>query len=212
MRIGLKEPVDEDHLEHGTRHALGKNLAIEASLVDGRQIVAADALDVLLHIHRAARPFPINLWHEHVEIIAKIAGESFGIACLYCEIEFPLQRSAQLAYNVDRPVTAGLEYFALGEMGKVLEDAQIGVDLRCDAGSANLQDDRRPARERGPMYLGNRSGGVWLAVQTGKDLITPDCRGPAPVAVIPCRFKVKPGSLGRLLLCRLVDRRLSQGA
>ena len=170
MRIGLKEPVDEDHLEHGIRRTRGEDLAIEARLVDGRQIVAADALDVLLHIHRAARPFPVDAWHEHVEIIGKIAGEAFGVACLYCEIEFPLQRSAQLAYNVDGPVAAGLGCLPLGEMGKVLEDAQIGVDFRRDAGSANLQDDRRAAGERGPMDLGNRSGGVWLAVQTGKDL------------------------------------------
>src|SRR5262245_33160613 len=55
-------------------------------------------------------------------------------------------------------------------MGKMLEDAQIGVDFRCDAGSANLQDDRRPTGERGPMYLGNRGGGVGLAFQTGKHL------------------------------------------
>jgi hypothetical protein len=55
-------------------------------------------------------------------------------------------------------------------MGKTLKDAQIGVDFRCDAGSANLQDDRRPTGERGPMYLGTRGGGVGLAFQTSKHL------------------------------------------
>ena len=139
MRIGLKEAVDQDHLEHGIRRARGESLAIEARVVDGRQIVAADALDVLLHIHRAARPFPVDAWHEHVEITGKIAGEAFGVACLYCEIELSLQRAAQLAYNVDGPVAPGLGCLLLGEMGKMLEDAQIGVDLspRCRGGESS---------------------------------------------------------------------------
>src|SRR5262245_39067181 len=168
MRIGLKEAVDQDHLEHGIRSTRGERLAIEASRVNGRQIGAADAVDVLLHIHRTARPFPIDAWHEHVEITGKVAGEAFGVACLYCEVELSLQRSAQLADNLDGPVAPDLGCFPLGEMGKMLEDAQIGLDFRCDAGSANFQDDRRPAGERGPMYLGNRGGGVGLALQIGE--------------------------------------------
>src|SRR6516225_687847 len=123
MRIGLKEAVHQDHLEHRIHAARGERLAVEARVVNGRQIVAADALDVLLHIHRAARPFPVDAWHEHVEIIGKITGEAFGIARLYCEIELPLEGSAQLADNVDGPVTAGLGYLPLDEVGKVPEDA-----------------------------------------------------------------------------------------
>ena len=91
---------------------------------------------MLLHIHRAARPFPVDAWYEHVEITGKIAGEAFGGACLYCEVELSLQRSAQLAYNLDGPVAPDLGCLPLGEMGKMLENAQIGVDFRCDAGSA----------------------------------------------------------------------------
>src|SRR5262249_59776645 len=120
--------------------------------------------------HRAARPFPVDAWHEHAEITGKIASEAFGVSCFYCEIELSLQRTAQLAYNLHGPVAPGLRCLPLSEMGKMLEDAQIGVDFRCDAGSANLQDDRRPTWERGPMYLRNRGGGVGPAFQTGKHL------------------------------------------
>src|SRR5215831_20399676 len=108
MGIGLKETVDQDHLEHGIRSTRCESLAIEARVVNGRQIVAADALDVLLHIHRAARPFPVDAWHEHAEITGKIAGEAFGVSCLYCEIELSLQLTAQLAYNLHGPVAPGL--------------------------------------------------------------------------------------------------------
>ena len=53
-------------------------------------------------------------------------------------------------------------------MGKMLEDSQIGVDLCHDPGAANLQDDRRAAGERGPMYLRDRGSGVGFALKIGK--------------------------------------------
>src|ERR1700730_13938046 len=170
MRIGLKEAVHQDHLEHGIHAACGDGLAIEARVVDGRQIVAADALDVLLHIHRAARPFPEYAWDEHVEIAGKVAGEAFRVAYLHCEIKLALERAAQLAYDVDRPVPPHLGYLLHGETGKMFEDPQVGGDLWRDSGAANLQDYRRAAGKGGPVYLRDRGGGVGFALKIGKPL------------------------------------------
>src|SRR5215467_13198588 len=118
MGIGLKETVDQDHLEHGIRSTRCESLAVEARVVNGRQIVAADALDVLLHIHRAARPFPVDAWHEHAKITGKIAGEAFGVSCLYCEIELPLHRKELLFYNHQPPAEPGIMIFTLPKTNK----------------------------------------------------------------------------------------------
>ena len=72
-------------------------LAVEAGTVDGREIVAADALDVLLHVHRAARPFPVDARDEHAEIARKVAGEALRVARLHGEVKLALERAAQLA-------------------------------------------------------------------------------------------------------------------
>ena len=67
---------------------------VEARIVDCYQVVAADALDVLLHIHRAAGPFPVNAWDEDIEIVGEVAREAFGVACLHREIKLALERAA----------------------------------------------------------------------------------------------------------------------
>src|SRR5262249_31265234 len=79
-------------------------------------------------------------------------------------------RAAQLGNDVDRPVAARLGHLSFGEMGEMLEDSQIGVDLRRDPGAANLQDHGRAADERRPVYLCDRGGGVGLSLETGKHL------------------------------------------
>src|SRR5208337_539203 len=63
-----------------------------------------------------------------------------------------------------------LGYLLLGEMGKLLENSQIGGDLCRDPGAANLQDDGRAAGERGSMYLRDRGSDVGFALNFGKHI------------------------------------------
>jgi hypothetical protein len=75
---------------------------------------------VLLHIHRATGPLPVNAWDEDIEIVGKVAREAFRVACLHREIELALERAAQLAYGLDWPVATDFGYLTLDEIGKVL--------------------------------------------------------------------------------------------
>src|SRR5262245_42297155 len=50
----------------------------------------------------------------------------------------------------------------------MLQDSQIGVDLCHDSGATYLQDYRRAAGERGPMYLRDRGSGIGFALKIGK--------------------------------------------
>ena len=142
-----------------------ESLAVQPRSVDGSQIVAADALDVLLHIHHAAGPFPVDARDEHAEIVGKVAGEALRVAGLHGEIELALERAAQLADHLDGAVAPQLGPFLLDQKGEMLEDPQVGVDLCDDTGTANLQDDRRAVGELGPMHLRDGGGGVRLAIE-----------------------------------------------
>ena len=153
VRIGVEEAIHQDHLEHSIRTARSERLSVEARIVDCYQVVAADALDVLLHIHRAAGPFPVNAWDEDIEIVGKVAREAFRVACLHREIKLALERAAQLAYDLDWPIATHFGYLTLDERGKALEDSEISVDLCLDSGTANFQDHWRAAGEFGPVYL-----------------------------------------------------------
>ena len=75
VRIGVEETVHQYHLEHGIRAARGERLSVEARIVDRCQVVAADALDVLLHIHHAAGPLPVDAWDEDIEIVDKVGAK-----------------------------------------------------------------------------------------------------------------------------------------
>ena len=112
--------------------------SVEARIVDGRQVVAANAFDVFLYVHRAARPLPVDARDEDIEIVGKVARETFRVACLHREINFALERAAQLAHDLNWLVATHFGYLALNEMGKLLEDSEISVDLCLDSGAANL--------------------------------------------------------------------------
>src|SRR5215813_9443601 len=148
VRIGVEEAVHQDHLEHGIRAARSERLSVEARIVDCCQVVAADALDVLLHIHHAAGPLPVDAWDEDIEIVGKVAREAFRVACLHREIKLALERAAQLAYDLDWPVATHFGYLALDEMGKALEDSEISVDLCLFPYTTLFRSVRPAARER----------------------------------------------------------------
>src|SRR6516225_7600321 len=170
MWIGMENAVHEDHLEHGVDAAPRKRLSVEARTVDGRQVVAANPFDVLLHNHRAARPLRVDARHQDLEILGKVTREAFRVACFHREIELPLERAAQLADDLDWPVATDFGHLMLDQMGKAIDELEINVDLFLDPGTPNLQDHWRAAGEFGPVYLRNRGGGVGVALNIGKHL------------------------------------------
>src|SRR5262245_12398636 len=155
MRIGMENAVHENHLEHGIDTARGEHLSVEARTVDGCQVIAANAIDVLLHNHRAARPLRVDAWHHDIEIAGKVTREAFRVARFNGEIKLALERAAQLADDLDWPVATDFGHLTLDQMRKAIEQPEIGVDLCLDPGTPNLQDHRRAAGERGPVDLRN---------------------------------------------------------
>jgi hypothetical protein len=141
----MEEAVYQDHLEHDIDTARRERLPVEARTVNGGQVVAADSFDMLLHIHRAARPLPVDAGHEDVEIIGKVACEALRVASFNCKIKLTFERVAQLADDLNRPVATDFGYLAFDQMRQAIEDSEISVDLCLDSGSPNLQDNWRAA-------------------------------------------------------------------
>ena len=161
----MKEAVYQDHLEYRVGAARGQRLAVEPGGVDAGKIVAADALNVLLHVHHARCPLPIHMRNKDVGIIGEIAREAFHVTGLDREVQLALERAAQLAHHLDRTIEAHLGHFAFHQLSKVAEDSEIGVDFRLDAGAADLQDHRNAAGKPGAVHLRDRGGGVGFALE-----------------------------------------------
>src|SRR5262249_48374425 len=101
-------------------------------------------------------------------IVGKVSREAFRVARFHCEIKLALERAAQLAYDLDRPVASDFGHLTLDQMRKAIEESEISVDLCLDPRTPNLQDHWRAAGEFGPVYLRNRGGSVGLALNVGK--------------------------------------------
>ena len=86
-----KNPSTRDHLQNDVGAACGKDRSIEARRIDGREVIATNALDVLLHVHHRARPFPVHLRDKDVGICGKVAGESFRVPPFHGEVELALE-------------------------------------------------------------------------------------------------------------------------
>jgi hypothetical protein len=82
---------------------------------------------VLLHIHRAARPLPVDAGHEDIEIVGKIARETFRVAPLNCKIKLAFERLAQLADDLNRPVATDFGYLA--RLSRILRSESIFASI-----------------------------------------------------------------------------------
>ena len=89
--IGVEETVDQDHLENSVRAPCGEQLPVKPRSNDGVEVIASNALDVLLHVHDAARPLRINVRDEDVRVAGKIASEPFGMSRLDGQIELAIE-------------------------------------------------------------------------------------------------------------------------
>ena len=108
--------------------------------------------------------------HQDVRITREVAGEALRVAGLDREVELPLERAAQLMHDLDRPVAPGLGHFVLDQMSQVLEDSEVSLDLRLDAGAADFQHHSRPGRELCAMHLGDGRSRIGFTFKVDEDL------------------------------------------
>ena len=111
--IGVEKAVLDDHFQHGMGAASGENPAIQAGMLDGRQLSAGNPVDEFLHANALARPLPIDLgdnddrerfarrlwrlagerWSRCIEVYVagEVGGDAFGATAFGRKIQFAAQ-------------------------------------------------------------------------------------------------------------------------
>src|SRR5262245_9305141 len=107
-------------------------------------------------------------WNKNMRLIRKVARKPIDMAHLDGEVELALQGASKLGHDLDWCIAARLGHFVLDQVGKVVKKPQVRCNLGRNAGTSDLEDDRRAARQFGPVHLRNRGCGMRLALDVGK--------------------------------------------
>src|SRR5262245_66157342 len=170
MGVGMKEAIKQDHLQHGIAAPLSQHPTVEPCPFDRSKVVTTHAGDVLLDVHHAARPLPVDARHQNVRVIRKVARKSLDVARLNREVQLTRERALKLRDDLHRLISPRLRHLPLDELRDVVEYPDVGVDLALDARPANFQNNWCAARQFCPVHLRDRGGRMGLALQIHKDL------------------------------------------
>src|SRR5262245_8144305 len=110
----------------------------------------------------------MHFWNKNMRLIRKVARKPIDMARLDGEVELALQGASKLGHDLDWCVAARLGHFVLDQVGKVVKKPQVRCNLGRNAGTSDLEDDRRAARQFGPVHLRNRGCSMRLALDVGK--------------------------------------------
>ena len=171
MRIGVEEAVLDDHLQHRLRAALRQQHAVEPGGVHPRQLMAGNAVDALLHIDPLAGPVPVDGRDDDVLAPGEMGGDTLGVVALALQVQLAAQRAPELAHQAGRLVGAQVGPLVLGQLRQALEQAQIGLDDRADAGPAHLDDDLGAVVQLRAVHLRDRGRRQRLGIEAGEDLL-----------------------------------------
>lgn len=142
--------------------------ASRPAIADGGDVACRDAGDELLHVEPFAGPLPVDFGHPEIRVVAEILGNPLGAAAFGSQIQLLAQRSGKLAHQFPRAEACQPGDAALGQLCQTIEQAQIGFNLRADAGAADFQDDFVAILQPRAVYLANRGGGQRRRVEPGK--------------------------------------------
>ena len=136
MRVGVEEAVHGQLLDERAEGVEGDLVAVEARVLDGLDVADLDALDELLGDHLGGRELGVDGRHVHAGQRLHVLGEAQGVVGLAAVVELLEHAGRELlehADDVQRP--HGLRPLG-GDARRVLQDAEVGADLRGDLAGA----------------------------------------------------------------------------
>jgi hypothetical protein len=170
MRVGLEEAVDEDHLQDRVRAAGGEELAVEAARSTAAGSVPGMPSTCAWTFSVFAGPLAVHLGDHDVRVVLERLGDALDAARLDGEVELALEGARELLRDLRRTIPARLRNLGIDQRGHVHEDAQVRLDLRADAGPANLEHDRRAVLQARAMHLRDRCRALGARIQVTEDL------------------------------------------
>lgn len=155
MRVSVKEPVLEHHLEDDPGRSLSQRGAVDAGRVKRGQVVDFHAMDALQCEHTRSCCFPEDAWDMHSRVAREVRGEALGAVALADVIQLGSQCLGELLRQPDQVIVIG-EFPAATRCGRqILEDGQILFDLLHDTGPPHLDDDFSAVEQCRGMGLAN---------------------------------------------------------
>ena len=174
MRVGVKEPVDDDLMQIGAHQLAAQLLAVD---VDARQRAERGDLraeDVVHRQHARRRVVVHRLRHDDRRELGEMLAERPEIARFVAVVELGERRLAELRHHL-REVDARLHAAVLvEERGELVERFQILGNALLDVRALHLDRDQAPVAQRRAMNLAERRGGDRLRLEHPEALGQPD--------------------------------------
>ena len=141
MRVGMEKTEPEDLLEQDPRPPDGDLGGVEVEPSEALNVGDADPADELHRDHPVGRELADDEGDVGGRIVGELSLAPFHRPPLDVEIELARQAPLELSDERRRGVRQKHRQVALGELGEVLEDVEIGLDQLLDARPPDLQRD-----------------------------------------------------------------------
>ena len=168
VRVGVKEPIPEDHLEDHPRAIRRDPASVQSGRFEGGEVVDLDPIDPLQGQHAIGRLFPKDARKVDRFITGKIGAEPFRVAALLDVTGLGPQGVGKLVHQADHVVFTGHRPATAGVGRQGTENLKILLDLIDDPGSLDLHDDRGAVSQRGSMNLADRGGRQRRRIETAE--------------------------------------------
>ncbi len=177
MRIGVDEIVDHD-LPQVDVVEPGRHLgAVDAGLVEGREIADLQIAHVLEGQGARRALGPVHFGDQHSAVGGEVFGEALGVASLGLHVELAAGGGDELVDHAVEVDAAADELEDLEAADRQPYGLQVGLHQDLDARAQHLDHRLLAAPELGRMDLGERGGADRPRIEPGEDLL----RRPAEV-------------------------------
>ncbi len=171
MHVGVEEAVaehlGEKYFDAGAGQARDVH-AFGAQRIDLRNRRAVHAL----HDHHAGgAPVPIHLGQDQQVGALEIAPQLRAVGRLAHQVQFVVQILVELGHHLARLQAPAVGPEGFQQAGGDLQQRDVMLDHRLDAGAQDLDRDLASVRQHREMHLGYRGRGHRLALEGGEHLI-----------------------------------------
>ena len=159
MGIAVEDPVTEDHRHPGLGHHVRQPSPLVVRELLGVKIGDLCPLQELEREHPRPGVAPVDARHAHIWVACEVSVEGAGIASLLAIVELLAHRAGELVHKALRVDEVECSHAILGDLRRLVEQRQVGLDLPRRRRSLHLHRDAPAVGKHGRMHLTDRRGG-----------------------------------------------------
>ncbi len=155
MHVGVKEAVAEHHIEKGVRRLLDDGEQIMPGRFQGVDLVDGNSMDPFQRQHPPGRPLPVDGGDGEGRIVGEILGDLGRRRRLEAQVHFHGHRLFEGPDRIDEAQAAHRGNQTLDPLGQPIEEGDVPVELRLDAGPQHFDRHLFAAAGHRQMHLGD---------------------------------------------------------